>query len=86
MKMMRRKWNKVLTPTAIAGLNSDLDFLKISTMSDTEPQTPEPLKPSTKTSTVPLHKRFRDYKPNVLSVLHGIENVWVPKAEHKSKH
>ncbi|MCB9882823.1 MAG: hypothetical protein H6832_07065 [Planctomycetes bacterium] len=39
-----------------------------------------------KTSTVPLHKRFRDYKPNVLSVLHGIENVWVPKAEQKSKH
>lgn len=38
-----------------------------------------------KTSTVPLQKRFRDYKPNVLSVLHGIENVWVPKAEHKSK-
>lgn len=38
-----------------------------------------------KTSTVPLHKRFQDYKPNVLSVMHGIENVWVPKGEHKSK-
>ena len=48
--------NKVLTPWGIEGLNSDSVFLKISPMSDTEPQSPDPQKPSTKTSTVPLKK------------------------------
>jgi len=32
-----------------------------------------------------LHKRFRDVKPNVLSVFYRIRDWWVPKAEHKVK-
>ncbi|RLB46458.1 MAG: hypothetical protein DRI90_27330 [Deltaproteobacteria bacterium] len=32
-----------------------------------------------------LHKRFRGVTPNVLSVLYGVEDWWVPKAEQKYK-
>jgi peptide/nickel transport system substrate-binding protein len=33
-----------------------------------------------------VHKRFRDVKPNVLSVLYRVWDWWVPKAEHKVKY
>ena len=39
-----------------------------------------------KKSTFPLHKRFKGVEPNVLSVIHKLENWYVPKADHKYKY
>ncbi len=39
-----------------------------------------------KSAVMPVHKRFRGIKPNVLSTLHKVWDWWVPKSEHKYKY